>query len=139
MNLPVPAPSPFLLPLHGEGSRKIWKGINAVGSSVPANPCTPRTKHVGKGVRGRWPGQPHQALLSHAHSSPPPRGPYGPCSRARKWRANMAASRVDRYHVRPPTTWQGRTPTSRSGESTRPGEASPCKPAGAHHEPLETF
>lgn len=28
----------------------------------------------------------------------------------------MAASRVGGYHVRPPTTWPGRTPTSRSGE-----------------------
>lgn len=51
----------------------------------------------------------------------------------------MAAFRVGIYHVRPPTTWPGRTPTSRSGESTGPGEASPCKPAGVHHEPLETF
>lgn len=34
----------------------------------------------------------------------------------------MAASRVGDYHVRPPTTWPGRTPTPRSGESTRPGE-----------------
>lgn len=32
----------------------------------------------------------------------------------------MAASRVGGYHVRPPTTWPGRTPTSRSGETHPP-------------------
>lgn len=51
----------------------------------------------------------------------------------------MAASRVGGYHVRPPTTWPGRTPTSRSGESTRPGGASPSKPAGVPRAQLQTF
>lgn len=42
----------------------------------------------------------------------------------------MAASRVGDYHVRPPTTWPGRTPTPRSGESTRPGEPRRASPPG---------
>lgn len=48
----------------------------------------------------------------------------------------MAASRVGGYHVRPPTTWPGRTPTSRSGETHPPRGRLAVQ---ARREPLETL
>lgn len=42
----------------------------------------------------------------------------------------MAASRARGYHVRLPTTWPGRAPTSCTGESTRPRKPRRASPPG---------
>lgn len=53
-------PSPLLLLLHGESKKDLER------DHPTPTPRKKKTKHVGKGVQGRWPGQPRGAVLSHA-------------------------------------------------------------------------
>lgn len=140
-NLPVPTPSPFLLPAQLRMQKDLERE-NVAGSGVPANPRTPspspKPSTLGKAsgeVAGPTSPGSAESRTAARHRADPTDPAAAPGSGGQTWqRPGSVATTCGR-----PPPGRAAAPPHALGEPTRPGAGSPCKPAGSHHGDLETF